>query len=215
MSCACPAGLGDTVSLDDFLPYIQPQAPNAPAEMAAHYVRLAAIQFCRQTQILKERVCVDVQEGVHDYCLELEDCDLNTVSLANVCVGGRPYTATRTMPCDAGQGLAATYFYQHPHDLLIWPAPSCDEKAALCADVVVAPGQDACDLPRRLYDDFAEVLGDGGASKLLLVKGADWYDPQAAGIYLKRFMNGVRAAKALASRGSVNQPIYMRARRWV
>lgn len=215
MSCACPAGLRDTVSLDDFLPYIQPQAPNAPAEMAAHYVRLAAIQFCRETQLLKERLCVDLQEGVHDYCLELDGCDLNIVSLTNVCMRGRQGAALRSMPCGTDNVSGCAYFYTHPHDLVVWPAPSSDEPGGLCADAVLAPGQDACELPRRLYDDFAEVIGDGAASKLLLIKGADWYDPQAAGIYLKRFMNGVRRAKVLASRGNVNQALMMRAPRWV
>lgn len=214
MTCACNR-FAETVPLDDFLPYVLPQAPNAPAEMAAHYVRLAAIEFARETGVLRERVCVDAQAGVNDYCLEMDGCALNIVSLENVCCGARPLTALRQLPCARSSSPQNSYYFGPPRDLLLWPAPSHDAPGAICADVVLAPGQDACELPRTLYDDFAEVLGDGAASKLLLVKGADWYDPSAAGIYLKRYLNGRRSAKVLASRGFVKQAQYMRAGRFV
>lgn len=214
MACPCPTSLRDTVPLDDFLPYIQPQAPNAPAEMCAHYIRLAAIQLCREAQILKETVYADLQEGVQDYCIEIEQCDLQVIAVRRVCAGTIPLAALRDMPCD-GEYVGHSYFYEAPSDLLIWPAPSCDIERGLRIDVTLVPGQDACELPRVLYDLWAEALGDGAASRLLLVKGSDWYDPQAAGINLKRFMNAKRDAKVRASRNNVSGPIHMRSRRWV
>lgn len=212
MSC-CKA-LQDAVPLEDFLPYILPQAPNAPPEMAAHYVRMAAIEFSRHTEAVTDEHCIDVQEGVADYCIDWPHCDLVPFAVKKVCYK-RELKALRDRPC-AGQCLPSyTYFFDAPNDLLISPVPSCDEEKALCVELALHPSQDTCSLPRALYDQYAETLGDGAASKLLLVKGADWYDPQSAGIYLRRFKNAVSSARTLITRRGALGPVKMRARAWI
>lgn len=213
MSCATYEP-GECVELEEFLPYVLPQAPNAPAEMVAHYIRLAAIQLCRETGLLQRDVAMDVQAGVQDYCMEVDGCGETIISVREVCLNGMPLPALRSKPC-AGACPGSGYFYTQPHELLIWPAPSCDAALGLTAVVNTIPGQDTCALPRVLYDNWAEVVGDGAASKLLLVKGADWYDTQAAGIYLKRYLNGKRDAKNSVARGNVRGATIMRTRRWV
>lgn len=214
MSC-CTKNGEDMVELEEFLPYAEVQAPNAPAEMVAHYIRTAAIHLCNKSAILKEHLKIDVQANVQDYCIDLDTCDLHLRSVIEVCYHGRRLTGLDRMPCDGECVRGSSFYFRKPNNLYIWPAPTEDCDNALTVHAVMQPGQDACKLPRVLYDEYAEILGDGAASRLLLVKGADWYDPQAAGIYLRRFTQGVRTAKIEAERNYVQGPQYMKARRWL
>lgn len=189
MSCeSCPTG---KVSWVEFIPYISLEVQGVPDEIAAHNIRLAAIEFASRTGAIRQTVCIDAQACVDNYCVEFDDC-YRVKALNRVCYGGRDYKAMRQWShCPP----ACSYFYEHPCDLYISPAPSCDERDAIEVEVVLIPGQDSCFVDRKIYDEYAEVIAHGARQRLLMIPDTEWYDPRMAGYYSAQFRKGIAQAK--------------------
>lgn len=78
------------VSLDEFLPELFLSAPGLPQEIAASYIRQAAIEIAENANALRRYVRVDLQAGVSNYMVEPPDC-VRTIGISRVWggMGGR------------------------------------------------------------------------------------------------------------------------------
>lgn len=209
-SCSsCEAG---ELGWDVFVPYIAPYVKGAPDVLMAHTARLAAIEFAREVGVVKRELVIDAQAGVGDYPLHTDDC-YTVASIKQVCCGGRPLKAIRDRSCCVG-GMRG-YVFSAPRDLYVYPAPMEDASQAIEVTAVVIPGQDSCTVDPILYHEFAELIGDGAVSRLLLTKGASWYDPQVASLFLSKFLSAQRKAKLLLMKGRSSEPQYMTGVRFV
>lgn len=208
MSCTCEHA--DHVPLDDFLPYVMPQVAGVPAEIAAHNVRLAAIQFANDTQVVKREVYKFLQAGVPYYEIEPPACE-TTTSVHSVCVNGCEYTPVRTIK---GLRCGKVYFYDKRGGLHIGAAP-CDLVDGVEVVLNVKPGQDTCWVDRCLYDDYAEAIAAGALSRLYSMGSAPWVNLQMARYQRGLFQEGVGNAKTLNAKGHSSAPMYMKPRRFV
>lgn len=212
MTCGCST-VDDMVALDEFVPYVLPSVPEAPEEMVAHYVRMAAIDFCRKTHVVKATVTFDLQKGVSDYCFDCIE-GLKPFTLNSVCVGSSKIPALRETPCP-GPRCAYGYSYNGEYDVLVFPAPKCDVPKGLSIEAVMQPDQDACELPRILYEQYAEALADGALHRMLSLPTSDWFNASVAGVHMRRYINAVTQAKLLVARRNVNGPLIAQAPRWI
>ena len=204
MTCvSCPSG---KVSWGQFIPYASMYAQGAPDEIIADAFRRATIEFAERTGVLRQTVCIDAQECVEHYCLEFDDC--YTIKAVNrVCVFGREYS---TLRCWEHCPPQCSYYYEHPCDLYIHPAPNCDQSDAIEVDVVLLPGQDSCFVDRIIYEEYAEDLAYGALSRLLLIPDTNWYDPRSAGLYDNKFRRSIARAKSTVARNNDFSPMHMR-----
>lgn len=213
MPCACSttAPAGGTVPLEEFLPYVVPFANGVPDEVAAHSVRLAAIEFAQVTLMQKRSVIIDAQEGVHDYPFEIDD-SYETITVDDVCYRERSLNPLRYEQCSPN---ACGYTFTKPNLLMVYPAPQKDGPRCIKVTVSVQMGQDTCFIDRTIYANHAEDLANGALARLLRMQGASWFNLQLAGVHLKAFRQAYARAKVRASRGDISAPLVMTAPRFI
>lgn len=210
MSCTdCQPG---ELGWDVFAPYIAPYVKGAPDALMAHTARLAAIEFARDTGVLTRELLLDAQCGVADYPLITDDC-YTVTAIKGVCCGGQKLGVIREAVCRPG--CQRGYRFVAPRDLYIYPAPSEDAAGAIVVTATVIPGQDSCVVDPLLYHEHAELIGDGAVSRLLMTRGASWYDPQHAATFLAKFLAAVRKAKLLQVKQRSSEPQFMKPVRFV
>lgn len=207
---SCETDKPDMVPLDDFLPYVMHQISGLPAEVAAHHLRLSAIELARHTGILERTIFHTAQEGVGFYELHV-GCDEAIMSVRQVIVNGCCYQPYRELcaclPCNH-------YFYDKQVGLHVHPAGD-DRTRGIEVIAKVVPDQDTCHLDRCLYDVHAETVADGAMARLLAIPGAPWQDLGAQRLYARRFSQGRSAAAKLSGKQNMSGPLMVKKRRVV
>jgi hypothetical protein len=228
MTCNCSwDSKSEFVPVDDFLDYVSAGVPHIDAQLVAHNIRVAAIEFARSTRYMVQRVHIDAQAGVPDYHIELPD-EYRIYSIAAVDYDGMVLQPDQLSPSGyrgSGIGMSATYPRQRGYNhtfgystqtgLMINPPPTQDGERCIGVNAIVIPTQDSCYLPRDLYDKFADIIGAGALAALMRNSQAKWYDLRNAGIYRRQFEQGIRRARDLAMTGGIAQPIKMKAHSYV
>ncbi len=185
----------DLVSLDEFASMVLPVVHNAPEDTIIGYLRDSARDFARQTHVLQGKLYADIQAAVTEYYIDCPNEQLVISAVNAVRVDG------------AGLLPVIGYTYSPPSDVSLVRIPRRDIADGLEATCSFIPSPTASAVPRRLYDEWAEAIADGAASRLLLMKTADWYDPQSAGIRLRRAKTAIASAKTLVARGHTTAPM--------
>ena len=210
MTCSCE--WGDRVPWDDFLPYVLPSVGDVPDVIAAHAVRLAAIEYATVTSELKATITLDAQRNVAHYRLKADD-GYSISQLDYVDLGGCQYHPNRD---NHGFGRCNQFTYDQSEGLLFLnPSPSCNEVRGIEVRAVVLPGQDSCFVNRMVYDRHAELLANGALMRLYRMKDADWFDMSLAREYERLWRDGMRSVRVISLKGGSSAPLVMRARRVV
>jgi hypothetical protein len=195
----------DKVALDEFLPELQLLVSGVPSEIAAAYVRTAAIEFAERSLVLKRDVHVDLQCGVQEYLLEPPDEDTSrTIAIDFVCDDrGRRHVVRPNEPCNlicpcfCGPGCnesgyplhdvgpyplnaSLPVWFKQPNSLFVLEPVRADFETPLRVTMSIAPDRDACDVDRLLYQRYLMPIVMGAASYLMLMPKQDWYAPQLA-----------------------------------
>lgn len=209
----CLSRDAETVSFDEFEQFVMPVVHNAPFDLVVGFCRRAAIDLCERAPVLKDTLTSDVQAGVADYALDWDSDQLTIRGVSQVHLGEIELHCLDKRPVKYS-GVKQGFWFEPPRELIVSPAPPLDEDGWLVVEAIAKPLPTADTLPRILYDQYGEIIGDGALSRLLLMKTADWYDPQAAGIYLKRFRGAVAQVRTGLTRGLSTGPMIARAPRW-
>jgi hypothetical protein len=193
------------VELEAFLPELMLSAPGLPQEIAASYIRQAAIDMAESANLLRRTVRVIAQAGVQSYLLEPPDC-VRTIGISRV-VGMGNQGGFRVVPDDipiptngcmtlglgccgafpdggGGYGiggaacgwLSATAQFQQPNELILTPIPQCEGDLGIRVDLIVAPKRDACTLDTLLFERYAPALVAGALMYLYRLPKQDWTD---------------------------------------
>lgn len=233
--CSTP----DKVTLEEFLPELRLLANNVPSDIAAAYIRTAAIEFAERTAAVKRSVFVDLQCGVQQYLLEPPDEDSSrTVSIDWICdTRGRRHYLRPNQPCeltcacvcpgacDVGplqqtgpwptQTVFLPMWFEQPNTLVVRQNVRFDGQTGLRVNLNVAPKRDACDLDRVLFERYLMTLVNGAAGYLLLQQKQDWYNPQLAKECERKFKIGMAQGATDALIGESRGPFRAHAQRIV
>lgn len=78
--------------------------------------------------------------------------------------------------------------------IFVYPTPGIDLADGVKCQVYLAPNQDAYEVPDIVYDEWAEAIGFGAASKLLAIPKKTWTDLETAEMRKRQFNKAVAAA---------------------
>lgn len=209
-SCT-PCKSYDKVQLDEFVPYVAQFVQHAPVDMMKQHIRAAAIELITKTATLTRDLYVPTQDGVADYDLVLED-DYVIRAVEEVCLNGVKIPHREKLDCC---GVSQGYYFDRPCSLLINPTPDSDCKDALLVKVVVAPSHQSCTIDRWIYEYYAEEIATGALSRIMLVKGANWYDTKQGGIMLRRWKGILAQIKTEKSKNFTTGPTIIKVKRWI
>lgn len=182
----------DMIELDAFLPELQLAFQALPDEIAGHYTREAAIEFCTRTGIVQQELTIDLQCNVQDVLVE-SLCESLRVDII-LTVDGHRRNAADLFRLSCGCGVSGARFVP-PNILMLDRKPTMDRPGGLHLRVGVVPIRDACEVPRDLYERFHPAIIKGAKSMLYFLKNQDWYDPQLAQEFKRQFDAAIAAAK--------------------
>ena len=172
--------------LSTLLPLMQ--IPRCPQPAMLQALRNACRCFCRDTEIW--RLTLDdfnTVEDQADYELDLVFESVLLIRVSGVEVDSIPQSEDRwRVSTDA--------------TLTLDPAPNADDKVVSVA-VVLLPAITCNEVADFLVDRWGEAIAAKAAFDLKTDKGSKedpvpWYDPESAGLWLKRYNDGVGDAKA-------------------
>lgn len=185
----------------------------APSNMVEHYVRLAYIEFAAKSNLIKKDLYVDVQAGVEDYQLDMPDGYMVHM-IEDVSYRNRNLRLSPNAPVD-DCALYGKFFFAPPCTLLVGINAEEDECEALRVRVSTRPTITTCTIESWIADRYHEDLVAGALSKMLIVPGASWFNPQQGGIYMRRWKGHLASAKVEAVKAFSTAPMFMKPRRIV
>lgn len=156
-----------TVSVREFIPRVQAALSGIDVEMAAQYIVDAAISFARDSQVLRETICIELVPCQDSYRLE------TPYNIAEV-VSTRRYQ-------DPDCGFFGSYSPDtstHVEDGVLYVSPTpTDSQSGVTIEVTVSmvPKRSATKLPEVLYEEWAEAVTFLALTKLYLLADAAWY----------------------------------------
>lgn len=176
------------VPIEDFTPQLLAATIDSegktslPESAATSYIRSAAIEFARRTQILKNDITVDLQCGLKEYPLETDDCEK---VVAIVCA---QYENWMEEDCGCAWSFGDVRFQLDDGILHIDPAPNEDIPGGLKLKVVTIPNRDACELDSRLFDEWQDAIVEGALSRLYSMPSRPW-SSMSRSDYSRRLFN--------------------------
>ncbi len=169
---------------------VRVHVPDAPIPTVELSLTDAARDFCRRTRAW--RAWVETTTSVAGRYLMTLPAESQVVRIERVTVDDTPrnVTAFNWIEYDAnGNSAADIGVVSKDAATLILTGP--ETTGAVKAQVSLMPVMGATGVDDLIADRYLEHVAAGAASRLLRMKGAIWYDPQAAGITEAEFRDGV------------------------
>lgn len=170
-----------TRPVEDFLPRILAHVDGVDVDMAKAFVVDSAIQFCRDTGVLRELLCLKLDPCRQSYKLHTRYRIIQIHSVRFFSNGMRVHQH------------ATAYYVQDDTFYTTHTSPYANLTAEV--ELVVAPARDSDSLPDFLYEDWADAVSALTLSKLYLLTDNAWYDPQAANNQISLYNQLVRQAR--------------------
>lgn len=197
-------------TLDSFLPLVRGRIPGCPEMILENAVRDACIEFCKRTQLLTERVDVDVEAGeplvtlfpgseLHWDVLDLRRANTRLTPL------NRQEVIVQDLGLETGQ--PQYYYLEGDRSLLLLPIPESAE--TLSALVTLRPKDTAQRVHDVLYSDFREVIAAGARAWVRRNHG-EWSELRLEGQDRQLFENAIHNQNIRRARGGAGVALRVR-----
>lgn len=186
------------VPIERFHPYVMPYAEGASEPLIEQYLVDRAIDFCSETLIVQRNLDpLTMIPGIVEYELDLPQqqqihmlmrCfhgqgEIEIVHPEMIAAHSAHYGNWFYAGAKIPEGTPSAIFQKDEKTLLVNRAPHDLEPIILTLSAALKPARAASQLDDILFNDYAEVLALGVASKLLLLPGKAFSNPQMAVVY--------------------------------
>jgi hypothetical protein len=189
------------VILDDFWPYILPNAKGCPAIIANQATRLAIIELCSKSLIWRE-----YQDSINTVALQTAyayapAANQQVVTLLSMTLAGDDVTVVdpqkgRTLD---SKGYAGIYAYGTFTGFELRPAQAAAQSIVTYS--ALAPSIAATTVPDSM-GRYIEAIANGALSRILTAKDKEYSDPAGAVNARTRWDDAIADAKGDALRGN-------------
>ena len=193
----------NTISLNEFLPFIMANCPELPESIAQAYLRQTCIDFCQRSSILRRHVTIDLQEGVSNYPI-WPNGNEQVVRINQVSSGGKNLRGQRNHYSLPSCG---TFTVQDGFVILSSPV-NYDADDALHIEMTVTPSRKACEIDELLYQDWQEAIEDGTLARLFLLPNYPFSDPRLAMVRSRSYADHIIRARVRASRSNQTDAVF-------
>lgn len=194
------------VGIELFLPDVLVSVEQCPKQVALAALRQTCIRFCESTHIdvrVLDDIAITPGTAVYDIVPPTGFDVVSAISLQY------PNTAEPLTPITLQQLNAIPSWEQHkatpkycvylsPSVVRLWPTPPVDVVVSdpMVCVAAVKPARDGAQVTDVLYKDYYETIVAGALSRLQMMPGKPWMQPQLASISSATFARGVLEAKA-------------------
>lgn len=205
--------------VSDLFPYIMPRVPGCSEPLAQQAVVDAAIAFCDESMVLRERLDpITTQPGEADYELDTPPqtrlSRVLRVQLDGVGLTALPATMLPAHAMDMLPGDKPLAFCVSRRDesflLTLLPPPTAEFK--LDIEVALAPSAGATRLPDDLVSRWRQALVYGALARLHDVPGQPFTDPVSASAATAQYLSQVKRARVESNVGHVRASVSVKMR---
>lgn len=192
-------------SWDVFLPDVLVHVPAAPDPLVHQALIRAAREFCARSRIYRQW-CATVEATAPVYNITLPT-DTQAVRLERATVDG---VAIDVTPFQWPERDWVTYAAEEDpgvitDDLTTVTVTGETITGTLQLEISLMPTRSAATVSSFLAERYLECIAAGAAFRLLTMRGAPWYDPQAAAIPAAEWKAGIGKACVDASKMHTNR----------
>lgn len=209
-----------------FLDFVMPHVPGCTNEMALLEIKNTIIDFCEKSQIIqRDHDPVTVVQGQVDYDFEpptgylvtrimkawYKTKELTPMSPDEI---DRPEVYNRMFTgADVGQTDPRQYLQKDERTYTLYPIPMETAKSSLTMRVALKPTRASNTIEDVIYEDYAEVIGNGAKARLMMSPGKPYTNPQGAVAALGMYQSGLNTARQRAVRGYVRGDLKVQLKR--
>lgn len=202
------------VPLSHFYPHVMPFAAGASEMLVEQYLVSTAIDFCANSLIVQADLDpLSLIPGIVEYELDnpgqqkihmlmhayhgARELEIVTADMAhaNPAHYGNWFYAGAEVPT----GTPSQIFQKNERTVLVNRAPHDLEPIILTLSAALKPDRRATQLADILFDDYADTLALGVASKLLMLPNQAFSNPQLAAVYGAQYAQQRAAAQLRAA----------------
>lgn len=179
-----------------------------PAAIAEEAIRQAAIDLCDRGAVWEFRFTLQTQPRVHRYPLLIPEA-ASVVGIKSITLCDEVYVPdiVGARMCGCGGRSFTLYGLRAIH---VYPVPDEEDPAYADIEIWLKPTIDACELPNLLYEEWADAIADGAASRLFAMPKQDWSNAGLTQRYAQMFQNDITRAKNKRVLGRTAGPLMMR-----
>lgn len=194
---------------DSLVPEVLPDVLGCPDPTIERALRDAAVDLCVRGFVWQ------VVQGADNLGAGADIIDLEVpsrarlVSVLSVKAGARELTAMTREDLDAvaGDWRTATglwgYTWESDTELRLVGVPDA-ATTNVWVRFVVAPTLASTEIPDHVAERWYQPIVAGAKSRLMLMNGTSWWNPDLAAVHLSTFMRGMREARLFAAQDGVN-----------
>lgn len=208
------------MNLESFFPYVLPEVIGCPDPTIRSAILMAANEFCRETLAWTEiQDPVALINGEPNYEIDMPSGSF-AYTVRDVWLGNRrlsPKTMSAlqdAMPQWATSTSNEPVYYNAAPErglIRVFPTPA-NAVGSLVIRAAYVPKLDATTLPDFLGQRYLDTLCSGAKSRLMLLPGQPWSNPQGGVYHLQRFTDGIIAARIEEAHDRVPGTITVRPR---
>jgi hypothetical protein len=209
-----------TTAHSSFLDYVLPHVPGCTNEMALLEIKNTIIDFCEKSLILqRNHDPVTVIKDTIDYDFEPPTGYLVT-KLMKAWYKGTVLEATAPDELPASQIYNANYpdvvktssdpkiiSQKDERTFLIFPFPKETSPLSLTMRVALKPTRSLTVIEDVIFEDYAEVIGNGAKYRLMSSINKPYYSVAASSLANALYERGVNTARQRATRGYVRSDL--------
>jgi hypothetical protein len=205
--------------LDTLAPEILQYCNGAPTIMIRTHVINTTIEFCQKTLMLKQNPSnISLEEDVSEYTLKFPGNRYRAIAIDSIKFDNetsQPLIETTEREMDGEfanwrdtKNTAPTKYYlkDGTNKIGFWPVPTADIDTDLVIRAIVTYKRDQTEIDEFVYEKWHEVIQAGVISKMLLITGATWFNPQLARTFARVFSRGVREGRKTTVSGTGQFP---------
>lgn len=189
-----------TTPLSSLLPFVLPQVPSCPDDVAEFNLLQAAIEFCQRTTVWRAwQGEITTLENTTRYEFVV-DADACVTKLLMVLLDGEEVGVVAPglgRQLDARESTS-TYAYGELDTFEIRPQPKAD--LALQTFAALMPTQQATTIPAN-FQRYYDTIANGAKARLFKMKRSDWYDPTEADRLRGEFLDRCSTVARATTRG--------------
>lgn len=200
---------------EDFLEYVSPAVPGAAEPLMIRAIRDACIDFCVETQLFQQALePIPSIANIADYTIETPtDTKVSMVLKAwfdgseitdIVQSEGSVNTLTNQYGITAEPGTPKKIIYSGSDTLMLDPIPDTSGKDLVLV-AALKPSRASFTVFDQLYEDYAEIIGEGALAKIMDIKSTIFYDPNESLLKMKKFRDGMNKGMVRANQGNLGR----------
>jgi len=201
----------DFVSISELYDDVLAEAPGCPIYTARDKIRLAAIDFCKQTGVsVHTEELIDIDAECNIMPLPVPGASVRVWQVLYVKTTGFAGqvvpVSRRSMVERSAQWESLTGDYPHSYirlnnkQIQIIPIPNQDLSEVMSIQCSYIPKRDATRLHAVLFDEYRDAITHGALARLLKMSKEEWYDRGEAAERAQFFQYCVNEARPLADK---------------